>query len=230
MMTDALTHAMLHHAIIRSFLDRERAPTIDELAAHFGCVAASVRQGLRALEEYHGVVLHPHSDEIWVAHPFSAAPTTCVVRTDTKRWWGNCIWCSLGVAHLAGGTAAIETRLGALDDPITIRIAQGTLLDTDLVVHFPIPMRQAWDNVLYTCAVMVPFRSEAAVDAWCHARGIPKGDVRPIAQIWDFATEWYGRHADADWQKWSVPEAMALFARHGLTGPTWTLTDTGERF
>lgn len=225
-----LTHATVHHAIIRSFLDRERPPTINELAAHFGCDQSTVRHGLRALAEYHGVVLHPHSDEIWVAHPFSAAPTTCVVRAGSKRWWGNCIWCSLGVATLAGGTAQIETRLGALDDPLTIRIVDGEILDRDLVVHFPIPMRSAWDNVLYTCAVMLPFRSEDAVDAWCRSRGIPKGDVRPIGQIWRFATEWYGRHADADWQKWSVREATDLFARHGLTGPTWALADLGERF
>lgn len=225
-----LNHASLHHAIISGFLDRERPPTIAELSENFGCEPSLVRTGLRALAEYHGVVLHPQSDEVWVAHPFSAAPTTCVVRAGTKRWWGNCIWCSLGVAHLAGGTADIETRLGALDDPITIRIADGQILDEELVVHFPIPMRHAWDNVIYTCAVMLPFRSEAAVDVWCTSRGIPKGDVRPIAQIWRFATDWYGRHADPDWRKWSVREATAIFARHGLTGPTWMLTEDGERF
>ena len=37
-----------------------------------------------------GVVLQPNSDEIWVAHPFSSAPTTCVVRSDSRTWWGNC--------------------------------------------------------------------------------------------------------------------------------------------
>ena len=226
----ALNHASLHHAIISGFLDREHPPTIAELAMGFGCDSSLVRTSLRALAEHHGAVLHPQSDEVWVAHPFSAAPTTCVVRAGTKRWWGNCIWCSLGIAHLAGGTAQIETRLGALDDTVTIRLEHGEILDTDLVVHFPIPMRNAWDNVLYTCSVMLPFRSAAAVEAWCVSRGIPMGDVRPITHVWRFAIEWYGRHADADWRKWSVQEATEIFARHGLTGPTWTLTDAGERF
>jgi hypothetical protein len=66
----------------------------------------------------------------------------------------------MGAAHLAGGTATIETRLGALDDHVTIRIENETILDTDFVVHFPIAMRQAWDNVIFTCSItaVVPRR------------------------------------------------------------------------
>jgi len=225
-----VNHASLHHAIIRSFLDRQRAPTIRELAAQFGCSEADARHGLRALADYHGVVLQPHSDEVWVAHPFSTAPTTCVVKSDGRTWWGNCAWCSLGLAHLAGGSATIETRLGAIGDSVTIRLQHGTLLDTDYVVHFPIPMTRAWDNVIYTCSVMQLFRDEAQVDDWCTSRGIAKGDVRPIEQISTFAAEWYGRHADADWTKWTMQEAAELFRRHQLDGPIWNLSAAAERF
>lgn len=225
-----MDNASLHAAIITFFLENQRPPTVREIAARFRCSETQARAGLRALAEYHGAVLHPNSDEIWVAHPFSAAPTTCVVRSGSRAWWGNCAWCSLGLAHLAGGTATIETRMGALDDSATIRIENGKLLDTDYVVHFPIPMRNAWDNVLYTCSIMLLFRNEAQVDAWCAARGIPKGDVRPIAQIWAFATEWYARHADVDWQKWTGREASGIFQRHGLTGPIWKLAEATERF
>lgn len=52
-----------------------------------------------------------------------------------------------------------------------------------------------------------------AVVGWCASRGIPKGDVRLIEQVWAFATEWYARHADADWNKWSVQEAAEIFMR-----------------
>ena len=145
-MHQPMNHSTLHAAIIGSFLERERPPTLQELAAHFGCDEPTARAGLRALAEYHGVVLHPTTDEIWVAHPFSAAPTTFVVRAGGKTWWGNCAWCSLGVVALAGGTATIETRIGALEAPVTIRIESGTLRDTEYVVHFPIPMHQAWDT------------------------------------------------------------------------------------
>jgi hypothetical protein len=43
----------------------------------------------------------------------------------------------------------------------------GKIIDTNFVVHFPIPMRQAWDNVIYTCSIMLLFRNEAQVDDWC---------------------------------------------------------------
>jgi hypothetical protein len=176
------------------------------------------------------VVLQPHSDEVWVAHPFSAAPTTFVVTAGTRRWWGTCAWCSLGVAHLAGGNAVIETRLGAVDEPTTIRIEDGKLVDADHVVHFPVPMRDVWTNVIYTCSVMLLFRSAGDVETWCAERGVARGDVRPIEQIWSFAAEWYSRHADPAWVKWSTREAAAIFERHGLTGPTWELGESSERF
>lgn len=220
----------LHATIIAAFLDGQRPPSLGEIAAHLGCDEVTARRGLHALADNHGVVLHPNSDDIWVTHPFSAAPTTCVVRSGAKKWWGNCAWCSLGLARLAGGTSTIETRLGALDEPVTIRIEQGELLDTDLVVHFPIPMRKAWDNVIYTCSVMLFFRDEAQVDDWCRERGIPKGDVQPIERVWKFASEWYSRHADEDWVKWSVPQAAEIFRRHDLTGPIWSLDGDGKRF
>lgn len=225
-----MNDATLHEAIISGFLKNQRPPTVVEIAERFQCEEAHARQALRALADNHGVVLHPNADEIWIAHPFSAAPTTCVVTSGHRKWWGNCAWCSLGLVHLAGGSATIETRLGGIDEHAIIRIEKGELLDTDYVVHFPIPMKQAWDNVLYTCSIQLLFRDEAQVDAWCVARGIPKGDVRPIEQIWTFAREWYGRHADSDWKKWTVREAIEIFSRHHLAGPVWALAEGGARF
>jgi hypothetical protein len=225
-----MNQSILHHLIISSFLERQHPPTIPEIASHLRCDEADARRALRALAEDHGVVLHPASDEIWVAHPFSATPTTFVVRSGTRTWWGNCAWCSLGVAHLAGGNATIETRLGALGEHVAIRIEHGKVIDTDFVVHFPIPMRHAWDNVIYTCSIMLVFRNDTQVSEWTDARRLPKGDVRPIQQVCAFAAEWYGRHAARDWTKWSTADAVGIFRRHDLTGPIWWLSDETARF
>ncbi|EFZ01964.1 alkylmercury lyase domain protein [Metarhizium robertsii] len=225
-----MDHSSLHEFIISSFLKNQRPPTVGDIATRFESDVTTARQGLRALADYHGVVLHPQSDEVWVAHPFSAAPTTCIVTSGHRKWWGNCAWCSLGVMHLAGGTSTLTTRIGAIGDEVSVTVRDGQLLDTDFVIHFPVPMRHAWDNVIYTCSVQLLFRNEAEVDEWCATRGIAKGDVRPIKQIWDFAAEWYGRHADADWTKWTLPDAAEIFARHRLTGPTWAIGDEAGRF
>ncbi|KAK0647140.1 putative transmembrane protein [Cercophora newfieldiana] len=225
-----MDNSTLHHAIISSFLKRQRPPTVHEIASEFECSDTEARHGLRTLADYHGVVLHPHSDEIWVAHPFSAAPTTCVVSSGTQKWWGNCVWCSLGLMHLVGGTATLETRTGAIGESATVRVENGELLDTDFVVHFPVPMRRAWDNVLYTCSIQLLFRDESEVDEWCDARGVAKGDVRPIEQIWAFAGDWYGRHAEPGWMKWTMEEAADIFRGHGLSGPIWTLEGGADHF
>lgn len=222
--------ASLHHGIISFFLEHQRAPLIRELAEALQCDEVQTRIALRRLAHDHGVVLHPQSEEIWVVHPFSAAPTPCVVRADSKAWWGNCVWCSLGLAQLAGGSATIETRVGGMEESARVRIQDGTLLDTDFVVHFPIPMHRAWENVIYTCSVMLLFRSEKQVHQWCATRGIAKGDVRPIEQVWAFASEWYARYADVDWRKWTANEATEMFQRHGLTGPVWSLPGGSDRF
>jgi hypothetical protein len=229
-MSTPLHHGTLHAAILRHFVAEQRAPTVAELAAAFAQPVAVLRQALRALADYHGVVLQPNSDEIWVAHPFAAAPTTFVVNVGERRWWGNCAWCSFGLARLAGGSGTITTTLGGLGETATLRFAGDRLLDDGFVVHFPVPMARAWDNVVYTCSVMLLFRDAASVDAWSASRGIDRGDVRPAAQIWRFAGEWYGRHLDDDWRKWTVDEAAAIFRRHGLDGPIWALPGAATRF
>ena len=61
----------LHYAIVVHFLEHQHAPLIDELAVQFRQPREAVVAGLRALQEYHGVVLHPTSSEVWVVHPFS---------------------------------------------------------------------------------------------------------------------------------------------------------------
>lgn len=74
-------NSTLHAAIISFFLKHQRPPTVSEIASQFRCSEAEARSASRALADYHGAVLHPHSDEIGVAHLFPSAPTTCVVRS-----------------------------------------------------------------------------------------------------------------------------------------------------
>jgi len=225
----------LHHAIIRTLVDTGAPPTTHEMAAQLGVDHADVVEGMHALAAQHGVVLHPHRPEVWVAHPFATAPTVFTVRHRERTWWGNCAWCSLGVAALVGpGSDAdpitITTVLGGEDRQVTLRVVGDRLLDGDYVVHFPVPMRHAWDNVLYTCSVMLLFASSDEVDRWCRRHHIARGDVRDVDVVWRFARAWYGRHLDADWRKWTTDEAAALCARFGLDGDIWRLSAGTDRF
>ncbi len=225
-----LTGSALHHAILRHIVDTGRAPDATALAAHFDQPRPALEAGLRRLADDHGVVLHPNSTRIWVAHPFSLAPTNFLVRRGSDIWWGNCAWCSLGIAALLGGNVTITTTLGAHDQPVTINITDAAISPDSLLVHFPVAMKHAWDNVIYTCSTMLVFDSETAIDAWCARHGIAKGDVQPIEKVFRFAQVWYGRHLDADCRKWTADEARAIFARFGLTGPIWDIPTSAARF
>lgn len=222
--------SILHHTIIEHFISHGRAPAIATLASVLEQPREAVAAALRALQDEHGVVLHPASSEIWVCHPFSSAPTSFWVRSAGRGWWGNCAWCSLGVVALLGSDATVTTSLGGESTQVTVAIANGVVSRDDLLVHFPVPMRHAWDNVVYTCSTMLVFDSEEAIDRWCARHDMPRGDVQPLAKIWEFARVWYGRHRDPAWKKWSASEAREIFARFALTGPTWEIPDTDERF
>ena len=46
--------------------------------------------------------------------------------------------------------------------------------------------------------------------------------VRPQT-LYELGADWYRSRLDVDWQPASAAEATAIFARHGLTGPFWSL-------
>ena len=229
-MPETLSHSSLHRVILENIIANGYAPSVVELSEHFGVAEADARAALRALQDYHGVVLHPHNDEVWVIHPFSLAPTNFLVIKAEQKWWGNCAWCSLGVAALLGGNVSIRTTLGANGQQVTLRIEDGELLDTKYYIHFPVPMTSAWDNVIYTCSTMLLFDNEAAIDTWAARHRIPRGDVRPVSQVWAFAKAWYGKHLDPQWKKWTTEEAKALFEQFGLSGPIWDIPVSESRF
>jgi hypothetical protein len=224
-----LTLGSLHHAIVRNFIDDGYAPTHPQLCERFGVAAAAMTKALRDLEAYHGVVLHPHLPEVWIAHPFSSAPTLFCVQQLERRWWGNCAWCALGVAALVGGNAVIHTMLRAEGAPALIHIDDHRVRE-NLVVHFPIPMTHAWDNVVYTSSTILVFATDTDVNAWSQRHAILRGDVQPIQRVYDFARVWYGRHLEDEWRKWTTDEARDLFEHFGFTGRIWHLPASDQRF
>ncbi|MBD2461475.1 alkylmercury lyase family protein [Oscillatoria sp. FACHB-1407] len=230
MQSKQVNNSILHYTIIKFIIDYGYAPEVNELAQCLKVSEAEVVTRLRNLQDDHGVVLHPNSEKIWVIHPFSLAPTPFLVRCGDREWWGNCAWCSLGIAALLGQDVIITTTLGANSRQIDLHVEDGELMETDLYVHFPIRMVNAWDNVIYTCSTMLVFESESQIDSWSKKHRIQKGDVQPIQKIWEFAKVWYGDHLNPEWKKWTFEEAKAIFDQFGLTNETWKLSVSASRF
>jgi len=225
-----ITNGHLHHAILRHIIDKGFAPDAETLAAQLQSTREEVVQALYTLQDYHGLVLHPKEPKVWVIHPFSLAPTNFLVRSAKGLWWGNCAWCSLGVAALLNQDVSITTRIAAYDKQVVISIKNGKLQNTEFYIHFPIPMQKAWDNVIYTCSNMLVFENEDQIDEWTRRHDISKGDVQPIENVWAFSKEWYGNHLNPEWTKWTMEEAKEIFSKYKLTGDTWQLETSAKRF
>ena len=231
-MTDAeeALAGRLHHLIIDGLLTRGAAPSNAEMAQALGLSDDAVVAGLQVLSDIHGVVLHPDRPEPWVIHPFALSPTATWVATAGRGWWAPCLWCAFGVATLAGGDCTIHSRIGGEGEAVEIAASNGRPTRDDLLVHFAIPPRAAWKNVHHHCAMVLPFRSDAEIDAWSERHRLPRGVGAPLRQVADLAQVWYGRHADKDWRKWSVDEAQAIFYGAGLTADYWTLASSTGKF
>lgn len=243
----------LRIAVIRYLVEKGRAPETHELAADYDASVEHVEASLTRLHEHHGLVLHPHSHRIWLAHPFSTAPTHFFVepvansigadatktmppsaaapmndassekQTQHRGWWANCAKCAMGVAAITGGNANIHTRLAAEAEPVTLEIRDGRPTRSDLVMHVALPVARWWENVCYTCSTILFFRSEPQIAAWSNAHGINHGAVLTMDQAWGLASRWYGSALQPDWRRKTAAEAAELFQSLGLDGEFWAV-------
>ena len=231
MIADAISAlARVHHAFVRPMLDTGRMPSREDVATKLDMTLQALYDALDLLAETHGVVLDPHNGAPWVMHPFSAAPTATWVEHGERGWWAPCPWCAFGIAGLACSDVTIHSRIGGERDPVAIHVTDGKVVEGDLLIHFAVPPRDAWNNVHHFCATVLPFRNRADVPPWCAQHGIAEGETVPIDQVWALGRDWYARHADPDWRKWTGAEAAAIFDNSGLTGPFWTFARSSKPF
>ena len=72
---------------------------------------------------------------------------------------------------------------------------------------------------------MLVFRSEEHIERWCQMWHQPRGETLTLQQGWELAQAWYNKdRQDADWRRYTLEEATAIFARIGMTAPFWSLT------
>ena len=231
-----INNSTLHHLIITSIIKHGRAPTISEMALNYKATTQKIRDALQKLQDYHGVVLHPNSDEIWVCHPFSLAPTNFRITNEDKTWYGTCGWCSFGTAKLLGGNVKIKTMLADTGEVVELNIENNELVNAnkEFCVFFPIKMTEAWSNVTYTCQCMQLFSCAKGIQEWSKRHFPPgrelEGSIQPIHKCFEFAKEWYAHHDDPNWIKWTAKDAMEMFKRHGLVGEIWKLPSSQNQF
>jgi hypothetical protein len=210
-------------ALTRLIARLGHAPSLEVVGREVGASAEEVGEALQRLHTAHALLLHPGSTRPWAVHPFALAPGACWVKTAQLGYWANCLYCGLGIAAALRSDAVITTRLGGEADTVQYRVSQGELVDVQGVFHLSTPVAHWWDNVIFACSSFQPFRTEQEVADWCARHALPRGAILSLPQLWRFASDWYGGYLEKPWRKRTRAEAEALFQRHGLTGPFWSL-------
>ena len=133
------------------FAKHTRAPGVPDIAQHFDISAHHAGEILVTLHEKHALFLWPGTVDIHMANPFSAIPTSFIVKAQRKTYWANCAWDCFGiVAALHASQASIESVCAASGDRLHLEIGAGRVSSAGEVVHFLLPFRRWYDDLVAT--------------------------------------------------------------------------------
>lgn len=128
-----------------------RVPAAPEVASHLGRPAGEVVEAFRELAESHVYVLEPGDPtRLRMANPFSAVKTPFEVEVGGRQYFGNCAWDALGVVSLLGGEGRVRTGCPDCHEPMVLEVSARQLAPVDAVVHFAVPARRWWDDIIHT--------------------------------------------------------------------------------
>lgn len=138
--------------VYRHFAQTGRAPSPVEIARSFQLTPSQAERILRWLaSEADALVLLPGSAYIWMAEPFSAVPTSFLVGSGERRWWGNCIWDALAILALLQVDGWVRTACPDCGADLRLDVAgDGRLVGGDGVVHFAVAVRDWWRSIGFT--------------------------------------------------------------------------------
>jgi hypothetical protein len=146
---DQLDQAVRRH-VYQQFREEGGAPTVAETAGALGQPLDEVKGAFERMAQGRVLVLQPESGEILLANPFSAVPTPFLVEAEGRSWWGSCAWDALGVLAALHTDGRVVTSCGDCGRAMTLSVRGGALAEGEGIIHFGVPARQWWDNIVFT--------------------------------------------------------------------------------
>jgi hypothetical protein len=136
--------------VYQHFAETTRAPRLDETAAHFALTHEQAASAYEELQQRHAIFLKPGTQEILMANPFSSVATPFKVRAKGKMYFANCAWDSLGIPAALHADAEIEASCAQSREAIRLRVRAQQVQGSDVLVHFLIPFREWYDDLVST--------------------------------------------------------------------------------
>jgi hypothetical protein len=135
----------VYHHILR----HETSPTVAQIAKATRSPIRRVRESLARLSESHAF-MQQENGELWRAAPFSCIPTAFPVKIRSKSWFANCIWDALGISAMLKKDARVESACACCNYDMPLEIKNGKLSSTTGIIHFAVPAREWYKDVVFT--------------------------------------------------------------------------------
>lgn len=137
-------------ALYCEFVRTATPPTAEVLAAGMQSSTAEIRAALERLAAAKAIVLQPESREILMANPLCAVPTPFRVRARDHAFFGSCVWDGLGIMAMLRGDSILDTSCACCGEAMKIGARGGEIVPASGVIHFAIPARHWWENIVFT--------------------------------------------------------------------------------
>ena len=144
-----LTDIELRQLVYSRIINKGDIPTSEQIANSAHVTQQEVLDGLARLADAHVLALQKNG-EILMAMPFSAVPTPFVIDARGRSRYANCAWDALGVPAMLRSDGKIDSACGCCGTAIHVAIRRGKVDYEEAVVHFAVPAKHWWDNVVYT--------------------------------------------------------------------------------
>jgi hypothetical protein len=131
-------------------MERGYPPKLADAAEEFSVPLDEILASFRRLAAARIIVQQRDSGEILMANPFSAVPTPFLVKLDNYDCFANCIWDALGIPAMMKKDAGIQTSCADCGTAFEIRIVENTVLGEPGLLHFAIPARRWWEDIVFT--------------------------------------------------------------------------------
>jgi Alkylmercury lyase len=149
MMTELEARVRLH--VYERVVASGSVPSPLEVAERHGLAPFEAEEIFRSLQDrHHALVLLPASPYLWMAEPFSAVPTSYLVRAGERAWFGNCAWDALAILALVGVDGSVSTRCPMSGVALEVEVRRGQLVAAPGLVHFAVPASRWWESIGYT--------------------------------------------------------------------------------
>jgi alkylmercury lyase-like protein len=144
------TDVALRNVTYAMFVELGRAPTAIEIGDWIDRDPVDVIEGWRRLHDAHALVLNQHTDEIRMAHPFSAVPTSYRVQAAGRSWFANCAWDAFGICAALHVDGDFGTSCPDCGEAIAVAVVDHQPSDVSLLFHCLVPAARWWNDIVFT--------------------------------------------------------------------------------